>query len=124
MIPARYDLTIHQGATLQRWYRLQYPDGSTADIEDAGYNVAALHVRNEYGGDLILSLTTFNGGVSITYQADADGVFWSGYIYADAATTAALEDWGEGVYDLEITDGTHTHRIIEGIARLSPEATT
>lgn len=126
MIPARYDLTIEQGATLQRWFRLQYPDGSTANLATTGdgYDTGRLTVRDAYSGDEILTLTTSNGGISLTYQADADDVYWSGYIYASASATAALENWGDGVYDFEISDGFRVYRIMQGVATLSPEATT
>jgi hypothetical protein len=124
MLPARYDLTIHQGATLQRWFKLQYPDGSIADLSSEGFADGYLTVRDAYGGDALLVLTTDNGGIDLTYQADADGVYWSGYIYASAVATGALEDWGDGVYDFEITDGFNVHRIMQGYAWLSPESTT
>lgn len=123
-LPARYDLTIHQGATLQRWFRLQYPDGTTANLATTGFTTGKLTVRDVFGGETVLELTTANGGLSLTYEADADGVFWTGYIYASAAATAALEDWGDGVYTFEVTDGFNVHRIMQGFAWLSPETTT
>lgn len=123
-LPARYDLTIEQGATLKRWFRLVYPDGTVVNLATPGYTTGRLTIRDEYGGTEILALTTANGGVSLTYEADADGAFWSGFIYASAASTAALDDWGDGVYDLEISDGLDVIRVLQGVARLSPEATT
>ena len=123
-LPERYDLTIEQGATLKRWYALRYPDGSIVDLEAAGYDTARLTIRDVYGGDAILELTTDNGGVSVVQEADADSEEWSGYIYASAATTTALEAFGEGVYDLEIDNGSDVIRVMQGTAVLSPEATT
>jgi len=54
---------------------------------------------------------------------DASGN-WSGYWFASAASTAALTDWGDGVYDMEISDGSNVEKPYFGIVTLSPEATT
>lgn len=123
-LPERYDLTIEQGATLKRWYALRYPDGSLVDLEAVGYDTARLTIRDVYGGDAILSLTTDNGGVSVVQEADANGTEWSGFFNASAASTAALAGFGEGVYDFEISDGLDVIRVMQGMAVLSPEATT
>ena len=123
-LPERYDLTIEQGATLKRWFRLTYPTGTIVDLTAAGYDTARLTIRDEYGGDEIVALTTANGGVSVVQEADADGAEWSGYLYLSAASTAALTDWGDGAYDLEIDNGSDVIRVLQGVATLSPEATT
>lgn len=123
-LPNRYDLTINQGETLKRWYAVRYPDGSLANLVTAGYTIGRLTIRDTYGGTEQLVLTTSNGGVSVTQEADANAVTWSGYIYASPATTAALTDFGEGVFDLEIDNGSDVIRVMEGIATLSREATT
>lgn len=123
-LPARYDLTIQQGATLKRWFRLNYPDGTIVDLTAAGYTAARLTVRDQYGGDAVLTLTTANGGISVVQEADANGAQWSGYLYASPATTAALTDWGDGIFDLEIDNGSDVIRVIEGIATLSLETST
>jgi hypothetical protein len=57
-------------------------------------------------------------------EADANGTEWSGYINMSAASTAALEDWGDGVYDFEVDNGSDVIRVMQGTAVLSPEATT
>ena len=123
-LPNSYTLTIEQGANLKRWWALQYPDGSIVDLISEGYTIGRLQVRDLYaseGGELILDLNTDNGGVVIDYQADADGTFWTGYLWASAASTAALEPFGEAVYDLEVSNGTDVIRIIQGVAVLSSE---
>ena len=94
------------------------------DLEAVGYDTARLTIRDEYGGDEIVALTTANGGVSVVQEADADGAEWSGYVYLSAASTAALTDFGEGVFDLEIDNGSDVIRVLQGVATLSPEATT
>lgn len=123
-LPERYALTIEQGASLKRWWACVYPDGTVADLATAGYTIGRLTVRPAYDEDAVLNLTTDNGGVVIDYQADADGTFWSGYLYASASSTASLTEWGDGVFDLEISDGADVIRVMQGPATLSPESTT
>ena len=122
-LPERYALTIDQGASLKRWFALKYPDGTIVDLVTAGYTIGRLTVRPAYDDDPVLSLTTDNGGVVLDYQADADGTYWSGYLFASATATAALTEFGEGVFDLEISNGTDVIRVMQGPATLSPEAT-
>lgn len=126
MIPARFDLTFIQGSTLQRWFALKTPAGTVLDLSAVGdgYDTGSLTVRDTYGGTELLSLTTDNSGLDLTYQADSNGTYWSGLITASATQTANLEDFGDGVFDLEISDGLHVYRIIQGVARLSPEVST
>lgn len=123
-LPENYDLTINAGESLKRWFRLNYPTGTIVDLEAVGYDVARLTIRDQYGGDEILALNTDNGGISVVQEADANGTEWSGYIYASPATTTALTDWGDGVYDLEIDNGSDVIRVMQGTAVLSPEAST
>ncbi len=121
-LPERYDLTVVAGATLKRWFRLTYPDNSIVNLATAGYTIGRLTIRDVYGGTEQLVLTTANGGIDLTYQADANGAFWSGAIYASAAATAAMVDFGDGIYDIEIDNGSDVIRILQGVATLSPEA--
>lgn len=125
-LPERYDLTIEQGATLKRWFALTYDNGQIVDLAEAGdgYTIGRLTVRDEYLGEEILTLTTANDGIDLTYQADANGAYWTGFFYCSAATTAALEPWGDGVYDFEVSDGSDVIRVMQGSAVLSPESTT
>ncbi len=123
-LPERYDLTINQGETLKRWYAVRYPDNSLANLVTAGYTIGRLTVRDVYGGTALLTLTTANGGVSVTQEADANAVTWSGYIYASPAATATLTDFGDAVYDFEIDNGSDVIRVMQGICTLSTEAST
>lgn len=129
-LPEHYDLTIEQGASLKRWWRLQYKDGTVVDLSavGGGYTIGRLTVMDKYPADggvhLFPPLTTTNGGVVISYQADADGAYWTGAIVMSAAATAALVPWGEAVYDLEISNGSDVIRVLQGICTLSPEAST
>lgn len=63
-----------------------------------------------------------DGGVTWTARAQGDRVT-NAYAYLSAAQTAALADWGFGVYTFELTDtGGSVLRVIEGTCRLSREA--
>ena len=128
MEPHRYDLTIVQGATFYLPFAIEATDGSTYDLATVGdgYTIGRAHLRDDYasnGGELLLTLTTDNGGVVIDAFTDADGYDWSGYLFASATATAALTPWGEGVWDLEISDGTRVERPLHGVVTLEPEAT-
>ena len=125
-LPQRYTLTIHRGATLKRWFALRYPDGAIADPTTAGdgYTDGRLVVRDTYSGSELLNLTTENGGVTLGLLTDAEGRQWSGFLFASAAATATLVDWGDGVFTFEIGNGSDVIRVAEGVAILSPETTT
>ncbi len=125
-LPQKYSLTIVQGSSLKRWFALKYPNGAIVNLATAGYTIGRLQVRTAYpddGGTLVLDLTNANGGVVIDYQADADGRYWSGYLFASATTTSALDPFGEGVFDFEISNGTDVIRVMEGPATLAPNVT-
>jgi hypothetical protein len=126
-LPNTYTLTINQGETLARWWRLEHTDGTVVDLNTEGYTIGRLQVRDAYaseGGELLLNLTTDNGGVVIDYQADADGTYWSGALYMHATATAALVPWGDAVFDLEIENASgEVIRVLQGVAVLDPEAT-
>jgi hypothetical protein len=123
----RFDWVIRQGATAYVPFALKL-NGVTLDLaeEGDGYTVGRLTVRDEYGGDEIVTLTTDNGGVVIDYFTDDSGTH-SGYWFASAATTRALTDWGDGQYEFVIYDAadeegpaTHVEKPFNGSATLSP----
>jgi hypothetical protein len=123
-LPERFELIVDQGATLKHWFAIKKPDGTIADLpnEGGGYSTGWLRVRSEYSGTLVLDLTTDNGGVVLGLMMDAQGQLWSGYVYAPASATAVLTPWGDGVFDLDISDGSDVIRIMTGPARLRREA--
>jgi hypothetical protein len=128
MEPHRFDLEVVQGATFYLPFAIEAPDGTTYDLATVGdgYTIGRAQVRDLYageGGELLLSMTTDNGGIVISAFTDTDGNDWSGYLFASATATAALVDWGEGVWDLEISDGTRVERPFFGVATLRPEVT-
>ncbi|MCC6475110.1 MAG: hypothetical protein IT514_15355, partial [Burkholderiales bacterium] len=67
--------------------------------------------------DILLSLTTANGGISL---GGANGTI---SLLASAAATAAL-DFDTAVYDLEVIDGSGlVTRLLSGMVTLSKEVT-
>ncbi len=121
-------MTIIQGSTNQFWFALRNTAGATMNLATTGdgYTIGAATFRDQYGGDLVITppLTTANGGVSLVYEADANGVYWSGYIAIPASATIGSDNWGDGVWDLEISDGVNVYRIFQGRCTLSPEVST
>ena len=65
MDPARYDITIHQGATFD--LLLQYKDGTGTPVDMTGYNVAA-QLWNRLG-------TSKLSDFSFTWETQASGSF-------------------------------------------------
>jgi hypothetical protein len=128
MQPQRYDLTIVQGTTFYLPFAIDAPDGTTYDLaaEGDGYTIGLAQVRTaplSEGGELLLDLTTANGGIVIAPFTDGNGLDWSGYLFATAATTAMLVPWGEAVWNLEISDGVRVEHPLFGVAQLFPEVT-
>ena len=99
-------LALEQGVTNRRTFRLRTPAGAIIDPVAAGYTSAVLQVRDaslSEGGDLLLNLTTANGGIVLGLYTDDAGAQWSGRLYVSKATAALLTPWGEAVYDLLMT---------------------
>lgn len=125
MQPARYDITVIQGDTFGLWFRILLPNGTVANppaIGD-GYTIGRLTIRDTYDGDELVSLDTDNDRLTLGLTTAADGSQWSGFAMLDASSTALFTVWGDGVYDLKISDGLHVHTVLFGTARLMPAAT-
>lgn len=137
IVPHRYDITIVQGADFYLPFAIEAPNGTTYDLaeEGDGYTVGQAVVRDTYDGTVMLTFATAgnpnypapDGEMVLTAFTDASGS-WSGYLFASAAVTAALDQWGEGVHDVEIATSTgtaaHVERPFYGTAVLSPEVTS
>lgn len=113
MTPGKLNLVCPQGATFSK--RLQLFDSADAAINLAGYT-AAMQARQGYAGKTpLFSLSTaVGGGLTIV-----DNYI---YITISSAVTAAFKP-GEYVYDLEITNGGVTDRLLEGKFTVTPEVT-
>lgn len=111
----RYDITIEQGATFE--ISVEWKDSTGAAVNLTGYS-AAMQIRRTYGAPVLVSLTNAGGG-GITIDAALGRLT----IVIPRATTQGLPAPVQGVYDLELTTGTTTYRLLEGAVLVTPEAT-
>lgn len=116
MTPASVDLTIYQGATFSREFRWQ-TGTPAADVNLTGYTARMQIRRKLTDEDVVLELTTANGGIVITNAAQ--GRFT---LNATATQTEALEI-RSGVYDVEFVSGATVTRLLQGAVTVSPEVT-
>jgi len=114
--PAKHNITIYQGATLRDV--TTWKSGDPAVPVDLTGCTARMQVRQKVEStDVLLSLTTENGGIIL------GGTAGTVTIYLSATATAALT-WKSGVYDLEIEFGTgDVRRLLAGAVVVSPEVT-
>jgi hypothetical protein len=116
MAAARYDIVIEQGATFTM--TLRWTDDAGVPLSLSGMT-ARMQVRRNYrDADVLLNLTTENGGITlISVEGRIE-------VRGEATATALMPAMSSGVYDLELaaTDGTVT-RLIEGVATVTPEVT-
>jgi hypothetical protein len=66
---------------------------------------------------------TVDGTATFECIEDAAENVVNAYILLPASYTATIVDWGRGVWDFELEDGSTVFRLFEGIARLSREVT-
>lgn len=124
MTRPRWRLSIKQGETLRRYFRMRDATGTVLDFADISVTTGTLVIRDTYGGTEIITLTTDNGGVSLTAGTKSNGWEYSGYIEISAATAGELVEWGDGVFDFEVSDGIREKVIADGIAVLDPTTIT
>lgn len=109
-----YNFTIDQGSNWN--LNVIYKDANGAPINLTGYT-AAMQLRENYNSDVAeLTLSTSNGGITIT------GNLGKLALTATASQTAALSS-GFYVYDLEISSGGVVTRIIQGQITVAGEVT-
>lgn len=113
--PAKLKLTIYQGATFRK--RLRWSTSGGAPIDLTGCK-ARLQFRAELESpDVLLELTTENGGIALGGTAGTVDLYVS-----DEDTT--LIDWEGGVFDLEIEHASgEVTRLAEGSGSVSKEVT-
>ena len=112
--PGNYDITIYQGTTFSTI--LAWKDETNTLVDLTGYT-ARLQMRENYNSSTpFLNLTTENGGIVL------GGVLGTITLLASAASTAALEAL-EGVYDLEMINGSTVIRLLQGSVSVSREVT-
>ena len=113
---AEADICIFQGATFNQ--TLFYETGEpSAPVDLAGYT-AKMHIRSKPESKaLILELSTTNGRIVLNETTGSIKLFIS------ASDTASLSVCDKAVYDLELTTGSVTTRILQGNVIISPEVT-
>ena len=113
---AEADIVIFQGATFNQ--TLFYETGEpSAPVNLSGYT-AKMHIRSKPESKaLILELSTTNGRIVLNETTGSIRLFIS------ASDTASLSVCDKAVYDLELTTGSITTRILQGNVIISPEVT-
>lgn len=109
-----YNATIDQGSIWN--VTLVYKDSNDVPVNLTGYT-AAMQLRQNYNSELAdLTLTTSNGGITIT------GATGTIAISATAIQTGLLTP-GFYVYDLELTSGANISRLIQGQITVAEQVT-
>ena len=97
---------VEQGATFSQILTLK--DSSNAVINLTGYSAGEMDLReNPEAASPIITLTVANGRIALGGSAGTVT------LTITATDTAALTA-GDGVYDLELTNGSTIYRILEG----------
>lgn len=121
MPTAKIDIVIQQGATFYLPLAFVQTWSPYTLLDLTGYT-ARSYVRASYDGGAILNNNTGNGRIILGTQGTIPYQY-NCLITIPAATTAALIEWGEGVWDLELVNSFGVvYRWAEGACRLSREA--
>nr|WP_314859328.1 hypothetical protein [uncultured Undibacterium sp.] len=106
---------LEQGVYRAQIFR--WTDSTGAAVNLTGYTARMQLRKSVSNSEVLLELTTVNGGISITPDTGTVTV-----IFKDTDTVGAA--WVSGVYDLELVDSTgKPTRLIEGAFELSKEVT-
>ena len=109
-----YNTTIDQGSIWN--VTLVYQDSDGDPVNLTGYT-AAMQLRQNYNSELPdLTLTTSNGGLTITGATGTIAV-------SATATQTSLLTPGFYVYDLELTSGSNISRLIQGQITVAEQVT-
>lgn len=117
MSAVRYDIEIEQGVTFIR--KLQWKDEAGDIVDLTGYTARAV-IRETYDSSAILTMTTENGRITLGEVTEGSYTY-NILIEIDSADTAALTDWGKGVWDLKLISSGPETRLVHGKAILSQE---
>ena len=113
---AEADICLFQGATFDQ--TLFYETGNPPVAVDLSGYTAKMHIRSKPESKaLILELSTTNGRIVLNETTGSIRLFIS------ASDTASLSICDKAVYDLELTTGAITTRILQGNVIISPEVT-
>ena len=125
MPAGRYNLLIEQGSTYE--LELQYKDSNGVAVDLTGYS-GRLQIRPSIGSPtayLCLSSSLNADGTGLNFSGSNNNtspISGSIGIYI-SATTSSLLTFNTGVYDLEISSGSFTTRLLQGNVQLSKEVT-
>jgi hypothetical protein len=125
MPAGRYNLLIEQGATYE--LELQYKDSNGVAVDLTGYS-GRLQIRPSIGSPtayLCLSSSLNADGTGLNFSGSNNNtspISGSIGIYI-SATTSSMLTFNTGVYDLEISSGSFTTRLLQGNVQLSKEVT-
>ncbi len=111
----KYNLKVEQGTTYGSPV-ITWKDGAGEPMDLTGYT-ARMHVRGKIADTTtLLELTTENGRIIL------GGALGTVRLHLTATDTAAIT-WSEGVYDLELVNGSYVKRFLEGKISVSKEVT-
>lgn len=117
MTAGKNNIVIEQGADWEHPVELQDSDGNPINL--TGYSAVA-NIRTANKLTLIVSLSTAGGGITLS-DPDSSGFNTRFTLAIDAADTAEM-DFGEAVWEMQITDaGGKIARLLEGTVTLSRE---
>jgi hypothetical protein len=121
MTAGRYNITIEQGATFSLPILVADTiSGSSVERNLTGYTARMKIKQFVTDTASLVELTTENGRITI----DPDQVANTGEMsLALSATVTASLDFDQGVYDLELINGSVVERLLEGKVRLRREVT-
>ncbi len=122
--PAHHDLTIIQGDDFLWNFGFKYYDFATSSLKllnTAGWS-AKLKVRTDFdSATVLLEMSTANSRATVGIQGTAPNQY-NLSLFCPNAVTAALTDWGQGVWDLKLVDGTgHEQMVMFGTCCLQRE---
>lgn len=122
MPTAKIDIVVQQGATFYLPLAFVETWNPYTLLDLTGY-IARSRIRPSYDDALVVDMTTANGRITLGTQGTIPYQY-NCILTIDQATTDAFIEWGEGVWDLELTNPFGvTYRWAEGAARLSRAAT-
>ena len=139
MAAGKYSFTLEQGNTID--FDIQWTDSGSNKIDLAGYE-AAMNIKSEYGGSVILTLTSSIGNnytavrnksgsafLSVSGSGDCDTPTASGSLgvyLGYANTSASVFSKNEYLYDIELTNTANEKRtrLVEGIIYIAKAVTT
>ena len=118
--PIKWNLIFDQGSTFRDMRRWSVgADAASAVPVDLSGCTARAQVRREVGSpDVLLSLTTENGGIELGKDPGRID------LYVSAADTTLFKEWDEGVWDFEIVfPNGDVRRLFFGAVRVTLEVT-